>query len=213
MMRKVGLLGGTFDPVHNGHLHLARVAREYCVLDEVWFQPAVIPPHKDDETLTSFAHRAQMIELALFDYPEFQLSRVEAGLPVPSYTIDTLNYLQEQQGKSTEFYFIIGADAFLEIQTWKSCDQVLSAVHWIVCGRGQLIQDQIRTLAQKLSYEDLGRDLYDPRTERMIFLPSDVPPDISSSLIRQRLASRQSVQGLIPPRVHTYLCEQHLFGC
>ncbi len=212
-MPRVGLLGGTFDPVHNGHLALARTARRYCSLDEIWLLPAALPPHKTGEPLTSFAHRARMIELALADEPTLHLSEIEATLPRPSYTIDTLTCLQNQQAQPADYFFIIGADAFLEIRTWKAYHQVLAAVDWIVCGRGPLIREQLRELAHELGYQDQGDDLLDPVSRKQIFLPSQVLPDISSSQIRQRLVEGLPVANLLPSPVLGYLHEHHLYGC
>ncbi|KAF0188371.1 MAG: nicotinate/nicotinamide nucleotide [Desulfobulbaceae bacterium] len=215
---RIGLLGGTFDPVHNGHLQLAEISRELCHLQEVWFVPAAIPPHKNQQVLADFNHRADMVELAIADSPDFRLSTIEAGLPVPSYTIDTLRHLHAHVVKpaAVDFFFIIGADAFLEIGTWKSHQQVLQAVHFVVLGRSGCVPGEVEALIERLGYEpdDLAGGWSHPSFQKKIFFfcyPQISIADISSSTIRQKIKGHISVENLVPASVLKYIKTHDLY--
>ena len=129
------MLGGTFDPVHTGHLAIADTAAAQFALDSVLFIPASLPPHKQDYTVSSFEDRAAMLESALSKRPGFFISRLEADRTGPSYSIDTLAELRQQLGNEVNLYFIIGMDAFAEIVTWKEYDRLLDFAHFIVVDR------------------------------------------------------------------------------
>jgi nicotinate-nucleotide adenylyltransferase len=215
---RIGLLGGTFDPVHLGHLQLAGIARDVCHLEEVWFVPASIPPHKNQQVLADFQQRAEMIELAIADDPHFRLSTIEAALPGPSYTIDTLRHLQTQGAASAamDFFFIIGADAFLEISTWKSYQQLLRTVHFLVLGRSGCVPTEVVALVERLGYEpdDPAGGWFHPSFHKKIFFlhsPEISIADISSSDIRQRIKARLPVENLVPASVLAYMKAHGLY--
>ena len=128
---KIGILGGTFNPIHLGHLHLALEVRSKMGLDEILFIPAGIPPHKIDEDLASPADRFKMVEMAISDYPFFKISDFEIKRAEKSYSIDTVRALKKNH-PSNEFFFIIGLDAFMEIESWKDSTFLLQTVHFIV---------------------------------------------------------------------------------
>jgi nicotinate-nucleotide adenylyltransferase len=130
--QRTGILGGTFDPVHNGHLALAEAAGELCDLDEVILLPAAVPPHKQNKTITDFSHRAAMLEIAVQDRPSLHVSTIERLLPPPSFTIDTLNYLKLHSVSPVTFFFITGADTFLDILSWKEYRNLLQLTNFIV---------------------------------------------------------------------------------
>ncbi len=122
-VKKIGLLGGTFDPVHNGHLAVAKHVLRVLALDSIWFIPAASPPHKsaheDGREISSFTHRVAMLERAISHHSSYVISDIEAKRSAPSYSIDTINILLQQIGEQADLFFIIGADAFIEIDTWK----------------------------------------------------------------------------------------------
>ena len=129
---RIGLLGGTFDPVHTGHLQLAEAALREGNLDQVLFIPSASPPHKVGTPITSFAHRLAMLELVSKRNPRFACSGIEGDLPAPSYTIDTLRVLGGLFPEETKFFFIIGIDAFLDFATWKSYRDILRLVNIVI---------------------------------------------------------------------------------
>ncbi|MDD3814467.1 MAG: nicotinate-nucleotide adenylyltransferase [Desulfocapsaceae bacterium] len=216
MNRRVGLLGGTFDPVHNGHLQIAEIAKNFCDLQMVMFIPAAVPPHKNGKAVASFNHRANMIQLALEGRPGFGLSTIEASLPEPSYTIDTLRYLHSHTTVATDFFFIIGADAFLEITTWKLYKQVLEATHFVVLARTGSASSKVKDLIKTLGYEpdDSLQIWCHPSLLKKIFFPQ-VPltpfADLSSSQIRQNLKDNMPVEGIVPALVLNYILAQGLY--
>lgn len=210
---RVGLLGGTFDPVHNGHLQIAGIAKDVCDLQEIWFIPAAVPPHKSCKAVASFEHRARMVQLALAGRADFKLSTIEASLPEPSYTIDTLRYLQAHASVPTDFFFIIGSDAFLDIMTWKSYRQVLAAAHFVVLDRAGCASLEVKKLITRLGYEpeDSPQVWYHPVFQKNIFSPSAALIDISSSAIRQNIKHNMSIAGLVPVEVVNYIFKNLIY--
>ena len=130
---RIGLLGGTFNPVHNCHLSIAGQAQETLSLDRVLFIPSGVPPHKSRDSLAPAHHRLRMVQHAVAGLPGFTVSDVEANAPDTSYTIDTVRTLQETV--KGEFWFIIGLDAFLEIGGWKSAETLLTLTNFLVLSR------------------------------------------------------------------------------
>ncbi len=218
---RIGLLGGTFDPVHNGHLQMAEIARELCHLQEVWFIPASVPPHKNQQAVAGFGHRADMIQLAIAGRSGFRLSTIEAGLPEPSYTIDTLRYLHAkvvQPDAAVEFFFIIGADAFLDITSWKSSTSVLEAVHFVVLGRSGCASDEVTALIERLGYkpDDLLGGWLHPSFQKKIFFfcyPAISIIDISSSVIRRKIKDDMPVDKFVSAPVLEYIQRHGLYLC
>lgn len=132
--QRICLFGGTFDPIHNAHLQIAQEARKGFGLDTVLFVPAANPPHKDGTHLTPFDERFRMVQLACEPYPEFLASRLEEG-EERSYTIDTLERFRPRLKPGDELFFLIGADAFDELKTWKRWQDVLNLTRFIVVSR------------------------------------------------------------------------------
>lgn len=216
MNQRVGLLGGTFDPIHNGHLQIADIAKNFCGLQEVMFIPAAVPPHKSCKAVASFNHRANMIQLALAGRPEFNLSTIEASLPEPSYTIDTLRYLNSHTVIAADFFFIIGADAFLDISTWKLYRQVLEAAHFVVLARTGSASCKVKDLMKALGYtsDDSFQVWSHPSSQKKIYsplFPSMLLVDISSSHIRQSIKANIPVEGLVPSAALEYIHRHDLY--
>lgn len=211
-MMRIGLLGGTFDPVHDGHLQLALAAKNELSLDSVLFIPAAGPPHKCSRDVTSFHHRREMLLLALADKKGLDTCFIEGELPVPSYTIDTIRILQKQDFPTVEYFFIIGVDAFADLLTWKEYSELLRRVTLIVAKRkGFSALDTLEELAASLDYEQFP-DVWRSRTgfKDILFLHSQ-PREISSSHIRRLLtAGVVSVPGVCP-EVLDYATRHHLY--
>jgi nicotinate-nucleotide adenylyltransferase len=211
LKKRIGLLGGTFDPVHFGHLQLAEIALTRCNLQQVLFIPAASPPHKNNRSITPFQHRVEMITIALYGKTGFELSLLEAGLPVPSYTIDTITFLVKNQKEDEELYFILGEDAFLEIDSWKAYQKLLSLTNFIVSGRTGYTPEYFQSAAQSLGYVLKGGIWYDPSGKReLIFLPT-ATDNISSSAVREKIKNKMSLQGFIPNKVINYIKKNCLY--
>jgi nicotinate-nucleotide adenylyltransferase len=193
MAPKIGILGGTFDPVHNGHLAIARAARCACSLDRVLFVPSSRPPHKRYEGMAPGRIRAKMVELALDSECGFELSRIELDRPGISYTVETLRQFRQEWEKDPLF-LIIGGDNAQEMDTWLEPDEVLELATVLVVQRTGSGRDQV------------------PRTlvDRMEFLETPII-DISSTEIRNRARERQSLDGLVPAPVARMIRDKNLY--
>jgi nicotinate-nucleotide adenylyltransferase len=211
LKRRIGLLGGTFDPIHFGHLQLAEIALKRCGLYQIFFIPAANPPHKSLQKIADFQHRVNMVRMALAGKAALKLSLLEANLPAPSYTIDTLTVLLRKCKVNEEFYFILGEDAFLEIESWKSHQKLLALTNFIVSGRSGYSPEYFASFAQSLGYIVQGDIWCDPSGKRVIiFLPA-ATDDISSSAVREKIQEKLSLQGLIPGDVIDYIKKNNLY--
>lgn len=212
--RAVGLFGGTFDPVHQGHLDLARHVLKRCSLDEVWFIPAPEPPHKR-QPVASFEQRLRMLEAALVAEGEERLrcSRIEADLPRPSYTVRTVEALRGLEERH-DYYLIIGADSLVDLPHWYRAGDLLAAVNLIVVRREHLEPADIAGLLANLgdSYRfDAHLGLWHNGQGHSLRYLDDIELPISSSLIRQQL-SRHLVPTMLPPAVLEHIRHHHLYG-
>ncbi len=215
-MEKVGLLGGTFDPVHVGHLQLAKAAIAEIDLDRVLLIPAADPPHKCSTRITPFARRVEMLRLVLGGdrdpKAKLELCLIEGRLPTPSYTVDTLRWLQSESGKEVDFYFLIGMDAFAELLTWKSYRELLCRVTLLVAPRqGFSPTDKLEQISRCLGY-DRGANRWHAAEafHDIVFLHSMVP-EVSSSAIRQALARGKGEVAGLDSRVLDYIRSHGLY--
>lgn len=211
MKRKTGILGGTFDPIHNGHLALAEAAGKLCNLDEILLLPAAVPPHKQ-EVVSSFSDRVAMLEIAVSNRPALTLSTLEHLLPTPSYTIDTLRYLLNHSGHSVEFFFITGADTFLDILSWKEYQELLRLIHFIVFSRMGCDNEKLYKLFEQLGYQQRKDAWYSATSQKWIYCSSVTPPSVSSSEIRKRVAKGFSVDKLLPEGVFEYIQQHKIYS-
>ena len=218
---KVGLLGGSFNPIHNGHLTIARHVHERLQLSQVLFIPTGDPPHKQDGTLAPANVRLEMVRLAIADTPFFTVSDIEMQRKGKSYSIDTIRALQHHYGPSTELFFIIGLDAFFDFPTWRSPTELLRICHFVVVPRpGQ----SFRALAgmpllptldpDRLTGLDTGAlnrlDITIPSAPGVTCLA--LPPcPTSASEIRQRVRSGLPLVNMLPPLVESYILRHSLY--
>ncbi|MEQ8175928.1 MAG: nicotinate-nucleotide adenylyltransferase [Syntrophomonadaceae bacterium] len=196
----LGIIGGTFNPIHNGHLLAAEYARCELGLEKVIFIPAARPPHKEGLDILDGETRLKMIELAIEGNPDFAVSRTELSRPGPSYTVDTLNFFQANYpGKS--IYFIMGADSLLLFNTWKDVDVLAQKGCFVVVTRpGYRFEWEKEPLAS------LPRVL----KENLVFL--EIPGiDVSSSEIRKRVRDGKSIRYMLPDQVEGYIREKGLY--
>jgi len=210
---KWGLFGGTFDPVHFGHLRCAQDILEALALDRICFVPAFRPPLKHRTDLTSFENRFEMVRLAIADNPAFEVSEIEARRNGVSYSIDTVReFIHEKQ---TEPYFIFGQDAFAEIQKWKGWEEFLTLCHFVVMTRPGYAAAQLEpalpsSLAARFRF-DSNEDAYVGPTGTSIRFCRVTFLDISSTDIRQRIKGGKSVRYLLPASVLHYVLDENLY--
>jgi nicotinate-nucleotide adenylyltransferase len=217
--QRLGLFGGTFDPVHNGHLAVAGRVHEAFSLDSLWFIPAPLPPHKkghhDNQVISSFADRAAMLDLALGGSKDFTLSRIETELSKPSYTVDTLQEIRRRLGPEVKLFFIIGVDAFMEIGTWKDYLQLPALASFVVISRPayQLARvDEVISRCYPNYCHERQSSVWEPQEQgEKIQLLAMEPVAISSTEIRRRVAGGQSINDYVPAPVAAYIRNQGLY--
>jgi len=219
-LTRVGLLGGSFNPVHNGHLAIARQTQDLLGFDQILFIPTGDPPHKPVGTLASAKDRYEMVRLAIASDPTFAVSTVEINRPGKSYTLDTIRALRQQYGPGTSLFFLIGLDAFLDFPSWREPATLLTLCSFVVISRpGISFQSLTRiTLLPAIPKEPLG-DLDEGRRSRLdVPLPHQqlicvhLPPTpVSASDIRNRVRQSQPVANLLPPSVESYIIQHHLY--
>ncbi|MCP4342425.1 MAG: nicotinate (nicotinamide) nucleotide adenylyltransferase [Desulfobulbaceae bacterium] len=208
---KIGLLGGTFDPVHHGHLQLAETALKECGLDKVVFIPSAQPPHKNCASVTPFRHRLAMLTLAGEGRNGFECCAIESILPKPSYTIDTLRALREYYHSDCQLYFMIGADAFLDILTWKSHLEVLHSVNIILSKRKGYKEKQLSDLLKQLGCQVTDGSFHWTDCKKVIYLLEKTPDGLSSSEVRSKIRQGDSVQQSLPKSVIEYIQKHKLY--
>jgi nicotinate-nucleotide adenylyltransferase len=206
--RRLGILGGTFDPIHCGHLDVARAAESALGLTELLVVPSHTPPHRP-EPLASSYHRFAMVALAVAGRPRWRASDLELQTMAPSFTSATLDRLHGEGYASTELFFIVGADAFAEIESWKNYPSILDRAHFAVVARPGLAASALPRRLPALAPQMVpASSLTVPSGRTSIFLIDAPTADVSSTAIRRRSAARQSIAGLVPPAVQQHI-EQH----
>jgi nicotinate-nucleotide adenylyltransferase len=223
----IALFGGTFDPIHRGHVVVARAAAAKFGLKQIWFVPADIPPHKQKTPITSFYHRYAMVSLALAGEKEFVPSLLEAADPAmnggkhqPSYSIDTVRRVKKTLGKSDRLYFLIGMDAFQDIAKWHKADELLGECDFIVAARpGFSLADVASSLPDKLRPQPAVTKLF--RKQKMdgpLVLPGvtlhmlpETHENISATQIRAAVDRGGALKRLLPDAVADYIHKEHLY--
>ena len=212
-IRNIGILGGTFDPVHKGHLAVAKVVIDRYQLDGILFIPAFSPPHKERK-LTPFSHRVAMLEAALEDDPRMSVSIIEAERSAPSYTVDTLRELH-QRLESSSYHLIIGADMFAEIQLWYKYSDLFELADIIVAARPgvsfEVIADQVAKLPGSFNFDE-EQQMWCREDGFKVFYCADVSESISSSEIRNLLAQGTSVTEYLVPSVLEYIQNNRIYS-
>jgi nicotinate-nucleotide adenylyltransferase len=216
MPQRVGIMGGTFDPIHLGHLRVAEETAEALELDTLLFVPVAVPPHKPGEKILPFEHRLQMLKIAVEHHPRFRVSDVEQRLPGKSYTVVTLRKLSEAYHGEAELFFVIGMDAFLELDTWWRFNELFELAHMVVLRRpGYNEPEMTEFLMERVS------SLYTYETREACFTHPHLLPvhylnntwlDISSTRIRQLVKEGKSIRYLVLPKVIHYILTQQLYS-
>jgi nicotinate-nucleotide adenylyltransferase len=205
---RLGLLGGTFDPIHLGHLAAARETSRSLDLDRVRFIPAARPPHRSDSPAASGYHRLEMAKLAAADTPGWEVSDLELKREGPSYTYDTLAAVAGEGLTPLQIFFITGADAFAEIATWHRYPQVLDMAHFVVVARPGSTLSALAGRLPELTSRMIDSSAAAAATKTQIFLVAADTPDVSATDIRRRVAAREPIDGFVHPAVAKYI-EQH----
>jgi nicotinate-nucleotide adenylyltransferase len=211
----VGLLGGTFDPIHLGHLAAARAVAAALDLDELRFVLSARPPHRPDSPRASGYHRIEMIRLAAAETmaagTRVEVSDLELQRPGPSYTFDTLQRLHADGLTPVQLVFITGADAFAEIATWSRYPAVLDAAHFAVIARPGTTLDALRARLPALAARMVTAREFARVTTPAIVLIDSPTPDVSSTDIRRRAQAGESLDGLVPRSVAAYIAQHSLY--
>ena len=209
---RTGILGGTFDPIHLGHIETARAARRALGLDRVVLVPSRLPPHRTGEPLASPFHRFAMAALCASDSDWMSVSDHELQAPGPSFTARTLDHLTASGLRPSQMFFITGADAFAEIETWHRYPEVLDLAHFAVVSRRgtpvSALPKRLPSLQPRFLVAD-GRVGVDD--SRRIFLIDAQTPDISTTEVRRRLAGGEPVNGLLCPAVERHILRHGLY--
>lgn len=198
-----GILGGSFDPIHLGHLHVAGECRRALKLDRVLFVPARVPPHKPTASLTDARHRLAMIHLAVDGTPVFEVSELELDRTGPSYTVDTVRAELERLGEDAEVFFLVGADQALEVDTWHNAEELVGLCRLVPVTRPGFALDELDRLKGKLPAEAV---------EAMKSTALDIPPvDVSATEIRRRVRTGMRISEMVPPAVEAYIVRHGLY--
>ncbi len=219
--KTIGILGGTFDPVHNGHLGLAEQVQKRFQLDRILFIPAAVSPHKLDQDCAPAQHRLKMLRLALAPYPGFSISEMEIHRPGPSYTVNTIETLRAENPQK-ELHLIMGQDTFESLETWKDKFRLLDLCHLIVARRSEPDEKDFEETAKLwIGKLKLPHRFQHKQEDVVCFSNSasnttlrffDLPlMDVSSREIRKRIAHKEQTKNLLPPKVENYIIETQLY--
>ncbi len=221
-MKRIGLFGGTFNPVHMGHVQVIREVKEKFGLDKIFLIPSAFPPHKETEGIIDGLDRIEMIRLAFSDDPDFVVSDVELKRSGFSYTIDTVRHFKSIFPENTKLYFIVGLDAFLEVDTWKSYKDLFLLIPFIVMSRAATGQrDTVLQwkhlgsyIKSKISDEyrhSASRSCYIHDVKQPVFLFEVTPVEISSTEIRERIRKGRTIKSLVPEPVEDLINAKGLY--
>lgn len=189
-MRRIGVFGGTFNPIHNGHIKIAEEVLRALNLDEIIFIPAKAPPHKKLDKIAEAKDRYNMVQLAIENNNKFEVSDLEIKREGPSYSIDTVRELKNKFNDDDEFYFIIGSDTIPELKQWKEIKNLLKIIKFVVINRPGYSFKGIPKSALRIQLRGIG---------------------ISSSKIRRRLRKKENIKYLVPQAVEKYIIKKRLY--
>jgi nicotinate-nucleotide adenylyltransferase len=224
--RRIALFGGSFDPIHNGHLAVARAADRRFNFDEIHFIPASRPPHKLKQHLAPFPHRFAMVSLACTEHPHFIPSLAEAGEDFSGtqlhYSVDTVRYFcRAYHGHGDRIFFIVGADAFLDIPLWKEYEILLGLCDFIIANRPGIRAEALRLVIPPdlIARPDAKKETETAQPSQVVahllrgtvYLLECVASDISATDIRRRATHGHSIHGLVSSRVEEYILKQGLY--
>jgi nicotinate-nucleotide adenylyltransferase len=212
---RLGLFGGTFNPMHYGHLRSAEEVCEALALTRLWFIPASHPPHKTAQGITPFQARLEMSRLAVGDHPVMSVSDLEGRRSGRSYSIETLRQVRQEVGPAWELYFILGLDAILEIATWKDYKDLFSLSHFVVLDRpgydrqrlAEVLRGEVHPSVRPF---EAGRSFQHPSGHKVV-LQATTLMDISGTGIREMVRQGRSIRFLLPEPVREYIINHKLY--
>jgi nicotinate-nucleotide adenylyltransferase len=212
--RRLGVLGGTFDPIHVGHLDAADAARAALSLDQILFVPAHDQPLRPNDPLATGYQRFALVSLAIADRPDDRSSDMELVRQGPSYTADTLRALHADGWRASQLFFILGTDAVADIARWRGFPSFLDLAHFVVIARpGTMIDDAVARIPEvrARAIEASTNDSVDAVQTRVILVHARTR-DVSSTQVRARLAAGQPIDDLVPMTVAQHILKHHLYG-
>lgn len=200
---KIGIFGGTFDPIHIGHLIIAEHARDELGLNRLLIIPAFMPPHKQGRRIIDATHRYEMARLATAENPKFEVSDIEMKRHGVSYSVETLHIIQAKVKVLSEYYFIVGSDMLPELHTWKEIDRFVEMCTFVVA---------VRPGFKKQNWKKTGLGLSEETREKVLANPLENPlVDVSSTDIRKRVAEDKSIHYMVPKDVEEYIHKHRLY--
>ena len=213
---RIGLFGGTFNPIHRGHLWAASEVIKRFNLDRIFLIPAALPPHKTPGLVAKAVDRLEMINLAIADLRGLTVSDVELNRPGPSYTIDTIHHFKNTLSSGARIYLIMGLDAFLEIQTWKSHQDLLEQIAFIIMARPtkdyrdsqqgwRMLESYLKSTLSADYQFDTARACYTSEGKQPIHIVDIDALDISSTEIREKVKRKQRIENFVTPGVADYI--------
>jgi nicotinate-nucleotide adenylyltransferase len=221
-LKHIGLFGGTFNPVHLGHVQVIREVKSGFSLDEILIIPSALPPHKKPHGVVAAEDRLKMIRLAFLNDPDFVISDVELKRTGPSYTIDTVRYFRSILPKSTKLYLIMGLDSFLEIDTWKSYKDLFLLIPFIIISRTvrakdgkksgwESLENYLRSRISKGYTFSASQSTFVHDKKQPVFLFDVTPIDISSTTIREHIKKGISIKRLVPEIIEDFIKTKGLY--
>jgi nicotinate-nucleotide adenylyltransferase len=211
----LGLFGGTFNPIHYGHLRTAEEVAEALELTRLWFIPAALPPHKMAKMITPFETRLEMTRLAVGKHPRIKVSDIEGRRPGKSYSVETLRQVRQEYGRDWELYFILGLDAILEITTWKDYAELFTLCHFVVLDRPGYDPGQLEAVLRREVHPQFqplpdAAGFQHPKGAKVYFLATTLM-DISATRIRSLVGRGRSIRYLLPEKVRRYIITNKLY--
>ncbi len=200
-MKRIGIMGGTFNPVHNGHIAIADAAMEQFVLDKVVFVPSGLPPHKTKAEIIDKEHRFKMIKMALRGHKHFSTSRIEMDRPGYSYAVDTFKAFHKKFGKKAKLFYIMGLDSINDILNWKKPLELFKFCEFVVATRPG---NSLRLFKRLVKFPPLQREV-----DKIHLM--EVHIDISATEIRKRIKKGKSITKMVPRKVKQYIKKEELF--
>ena len=221
-MKHIGLFGGTFNPIHSGHIQVIQEVKQGFGLDKIFIIPSALPPHKAPDGLVDAGDRIEMIRLSFSNHPDFSVSDVELNRSGPSYTIDTVRHFKSILPEAAKLFLILGSDAFLEIDTWKSYKDLFLLIPFIVMSRGT--QGKNRRVFERKTVEDYlkskisegytlsaSQSSYIHKEKQAVFVFDVTPIDISSTKIRHLIKTGRLIKSLVPDIVEAFIKSKGLY--
>lgn len=221
-MRRLGLFGGTFNPIHLGHVQVVREVKAGFDLDKILIIPSALPPHKKLNSVVAAEDRLEMIRLAFSNDPTFVISDIELKRSGPSYTIDTVRHFKSISPENTKLYFILGMDAFLEIDTWKSYNDLFDLIPFIVMSRPisgenrtqskwKSLNNYLQSTISKDYTFSLAQSSFIHVKKQPVYVFNVTPVDISSTTIRKRIKEGCSIKQLVPEIIEDFIKAKGLY--